>query len=836
MSELTLPQIGTYAFGEDVTLEEAATELRSKLKPEYVGTPYEGIYNRIVDLSVERADPAQFAIDRTLLGEAYAGIRRGISGTLGSAIRGIEEIPEALLNEELFGNYFQEWGDEIISDALRDYKPGRDYEWVGGLGEAVGSAGTFLTAGLIGAGVGAGALALAPAVGISSAIGGALVAGGLGVLASGDEGYQRAIEAGADPEQLRASTFLSSLLGIPEAIPAGRLVGGLFGRIGITAGAGRMAGLTNKYKEGLIEDATYFNRLNNIKDEVGTLKAYIQNVATDAGLEGSQEALQAIGQNVIEHYIYNPDQPITNFEDIEQGLYGGGAGAILSGITSIFKVRGDVSRVEREINREQDANVQARNNINTAVEDPALQTQIQNIPGITARTLSESLKPVEQKLGVNVALFPDVATGEVKEKLIIPTVLPDTTREQIKNVLGEDNVVMEESSSIKQLMSNVQPVSTASALFQKAQERARAREKAKLEADKTTGLPSVPAEISNVVNKTGGSVKYAEDLVDFQASLVGQPSIDPAKALSSITEATKNTQKKLNEVLPEASVFSPGKKPKGFVRQVDALYGAGTSDKIGLSSLTGSAINPDATINQDYMNSMDKIITLLEGEKKKRDDIQKRIQPYKEKLGLASEQESIRNQIETAAKTQALSEKQKNINSEINKLAGDDVNIAFGNASRVQNMYDRYRGETPSTPTVGGFVIGTGESIMLNKDAINKDPAAAKLLVGEEAFHVAQIRFLTQNERDILDKTLTPELAEANGIDLSSYPDPQMKRMEAQAKLAAKYYAEGADSIKGLRAREERLYPQNSGQDQEGHRRYCPNCQKEQHGDRVSEC
>jgi fructose-specific phosphotransferase system component IIB len=182
MSELTLPQIGTYAFGEDVTLEEAATELRSKLKPEYVGTPYEGIYNRIVDLSVERADPTQFAIDRTLLGEAYAGIRRGISGTLGSAIRGIEEIPEALLNEELFGNYFQEWGDEIISDALRDYKPGRDYEWVGGLGEAVGSAGTFLTAGLIGAGVGAGALALAPAAGISSAIGGALVAGGLGVL------------------------------------------------------------------------------------------------------------------------------------------------------------------------------------------------------------------------------------------------------------------------------------------------------------------------------------------------------------------------------------------------------------------------------------------------------------------------------------------------------------------------------------------------------------------------------------------------------------------------------------------------------------------------------
>ena len=52
MSELTLPEIGTYAFGEDVTLEEAATELRSKLKPEYVGTPYDGIYNRIVDLSV----------------------------------------------------------------------------------------------------------------------------------------------------------------------------------------------------------------------------------------------------------------------------------------------------------------------------------------------------------------------------------------------------------------------------------------------------------------------------------------------------------------------------------------------------------------------------------------------------------------------------------------------------------------------------------------------------------------------------------------------------------------------------------------------------------------
>ena len=800
MSELTLPEIGTYAFGEDVTLEEAATELRSKLKPEYVGTPYEGIYNRIVDLSVERADPTQFAIDRTLLGEAYAGIRRGISGTLGSAIRGIEEIPEALLNEELFGNYLQDAGAEFISDTLRDYKPGRDYEWAGGLGEAVGSAGTFLTAGLIGAGVGAGALALAPAAGISSAIGGALVAGGLGVLVAGDEAYQRAVAEGADPEQLRYAVGLSSaILGPLEALPTGRLVGGLLGRIGITAGSGRMAGLTNQYRTGQITDAEYFSRMDNIRDEVGTLRAYVTNVATDAGLEGSQEALAAIGQNVIERYIYNPDQRIVNFEDIEQGLYGGGAGAILSGITSIFKVRGDVSRVEREITREQDANTQARSNIGNGVEDPNLRAQIDNLPGITARTLSEALNPIVERFGVDVALEAMTGAEEVGEKLIIPTALPDTTREQIKNILGADNVVMEESTGIKQLISNVRPVSTASALFQKAQERARAREKAKLEADKTTGLPAVPAEISNMVNKTGGSVKYAEDLVDFQASLVGQPSIDPAKALSSITEATKNTQKKLNEVLPEASVFSPGKRPKGFVRQVDALYGAGTSDKIGLSSLTGSAINPDATINQDYMNSMDKIITLLEGEKKKRDDIQKRIQTYKEKLGLASEQESIRNQIEAAAKTQALSEKQKNINSEINKLAGDDVNIAFGNASRVQNMYDRYRGEAPSTPTVGGFVIGTGESIMLNKDAINKDPASAKLLVGEEAFHVAQIRFLTQNEKDILDKTLTPELAEANGIDLSSYPDPQMKRMEAQAKLAAKYYAEGADSITGLR-------------------------------------
>jgi hypothetical protein len=800
MSELTLPEIGTYAFGEDVTLEEAATELRSKLKPEYVGTPYEGIYNRIVDLSVERADPTQFAIDRTLLGEAYAGIRRGISGTLGSAIRGIEEIPEALLNEELFGNYLQDAGAEFISDTLRDYKPGRDYEWAGGLGEAVGSAGTFLTAGLIGAGVGAGALALAPAAGISSAIGGALVAGGLGVLVAGDEAYQRAVAEGADPEQLRYAVGLSSaILGPLEALPTGRLVGGLLGRIGITAGSGRMAGLTNQYRTGQITDAEYFSRMDNIRDEVGTLRAYVTNVATDAGLEGSQEALAAIGQNVIERYIYNPDQRIVNFEDIEQGLYGGGAGAILSGITSIFKVRGDVSRVEREITREQDANTQARSNIGNGVEDPNLRAQIDNLPGITARTLSEALNPIVERFGVDVALEAMTGAEEVGEKLIIPTALPDTTREQIKNILGADNVVMEESTGIKQLISNVRPVSTASALFQKAQERARAREKAKLEADKTTGLPAVPAEISNMVNKTGGSVKYAEDLVNFQASLVGQPSIDPAKALSSITEATKNTQKKLNEVLPEASVFSPGKRPKGFVRQVDALYGAGTSDKIGLSSLTGSAINPDATINQDYMNSMDKIITLLEGEKKKRDDIQKRIQTYKEKLGLASEQESIRNQIEAAAKTQALSEKQKNINSEINKLAGDDVNIAFGNASRVQNMYDRYRGEAPSTPTVGGFVIGTGESIMLNKDAINKDPASAKLLVGEEAFHVAQIRFLTQNEKDILDKTLTPELAEANGIDLSSYPDPQMKRMEAQAKLAAKYYAEGADSITGLR-------------------------------------
>ena len=812
MSELTLESFGqTFTFGDDVTMEEAIADIKSRFNPKYQGTSLERLFNSSLNLAVSRADPTQFAVDRTLLGEAYAGIRRGIGATLGSAVRGIEEIPEAILNEELFGNYFQDWGDEIVTDTIRDYKPGRDYEWVGGLGEAVGSAGAFLTAGLIGTGIGAGLAAVSP---ISAPVVSALVAGGLGALATGDEAYQRAIEAGADPEQLRASTFLGSLLGITEAIPAERLVGGLFGRIGITAGAGRMAGLTNKYKAGLIDDATNFNRLNNIKDEVGTLKAYIRNVATDAGLEGSQEALQAIGQNVIEHYIYNPDQPITNFEDIEQGLYGGGAGAILSGITSIFKVRGDVSRVEREINREQDANAQARNNISTAVEDPALKAQIQNIPGITARTLSESLQPVAQRFGVNRALFPDVATGKVKEKLIIPTALPDTAREQIKNVLGPNNVVMEESSSIKQLMSNVQPASTASALFQKAQERERARRQNAQIIDKTTGLTTpIPEATLKAMEKTGATIQYSGNLEEFQRLF--------PEDYESISKGTKNIQKRLNEVLPGASVFAPAEQQSGyfiedptnpsrrtyretfpakdFANQVDTIYGAGTSDKIGLNNITDPVINPSGGLNKDYVNSMDKIITLLEGEKKKRDDIQKRIQPYTEKLGLAAEQEGIRNQIETAAKTQTLSEKQKNIIGEINKLAGDDVNVSFGDAARVQDMYDRYRGKVPSTPTVGGFVIGTGESIMLNNDAINKDPAAAKLLVGEEAFHVAQIRFLTQKERDILDSTLTPELAEANGIDLSAYPDPQMKRMEAQAKLAAKYYAEGADSIKGLR-------------------------------------
>jgi hypothetical protein len=831
MPELYIPTLDmAFTFGDDTTIEEAAVDARSQFNPKYNGTPYQTLFDIGLKRAVANADPMAFAIDRTLLGEAYAGVARGVGNTLGSVAGGLESLPEAIIGEDLFGGYFQEWGQEIFDSTLRGYRPGRDNEIAGGIGEAVGSVGVFLTASLVGAGVGAATMALAPALGIGAGTVSLLVAGGLGALAMADEGYQRAVEDGASEDDIRVSTMLNSVLGAAEAFPATRLLG-LYGRIGLTAGAGKLAVLKNKYHAGAIDDATFTRKLEQIGAEAATIKAYVREVVTDAGLEGSQEAIQAVGSNVIERMLYNPDQEIMNTSDIEQGLYGGVAGGIFSALLSRFKIRGDRARVGNLLESEMADNADARRVIAEEVDSPALQAQIASLPGMTARSLASPLAEVKQKFGIQtVKLFPDFKTGEVKEKLIIPTALDKASRDAVIKTLGADNVVLEEAQSLKQIITGLQPTQTAAELFKANLEKKKA---AKLkETVETQGLVQTPVD---TVGKTIEEIKKAkevqrakdvamnkrlfpeEDRMKFGLGhlerlgkitqrLAGKKTVRTPETVKksfqfkTIIERDLNgAQEKIHKIFPNATVLSPDQ----LITAVRARFGEATVKASGLDkfSTNSTIFNPDGSISQDYIDGMNNAADILVKAETKQAEMFSIMDGYISKLTKAGDRASVRKVIGERAVNQFQSQAQKNAVAEVKRLAGSNVMTAFSKGSIVTNLYNKFTGKNPEGTggtVVGGFALGVDKAILLDKDIINKQGKEGKLLVGEEAFHILQMMGLTKNESDILFRELTPEVAELNGIDLTGYSDI-LKPYEAQAKLAAKAYAEGIDSIQGLR-------------------------------------
>lgn len=808
MSELYLPTFDkAFTFGDDTTIEEAAVDARSQLNPKYEGTPYQRLFDLELKQAVRNADPMAFAIDRTLLGEAYAGVQRGVGNTLGSVVGGLEALPEAIIGEDLFGGYFQEWGQEIFDSTLRGYRPGRDNEIAGGIGEAVGSAGVFLTAALAAKGVGA--LMFTP---VGAAITAGVVAGGLGALAMSDEGYQRAVEDGASEDDIRSSTMLNSILGASEAFPAGRLLG-LYGRIGLTAGAGKLAVLKNKYNTGAIDDATFTRKLEQIGAEAATIKAYVREVVTDAGLEGSQEAIQAVGSNVIERMLYNPDQQIVNTSDIEQGLYGGVAGGIFSALLSPFKIRGDRTRVGNLLKSEMADNDDARRVIAEEVNSPALQAQIASLPGMTARSLASPLAEVKQKFGIQtVKLFPDFKTGEVKEKLIIPTALDKASRDAIIKTLGADNVVLEEAQSLKQIITGLQPTQTAAQLFRANLEKKNAA-KLKKTAE-TGGLVQTPQGKDVALNErlfpTEDRMKFGlghlERLGKITQSLAGKKPVRTPETVKKsfqfktiIEQDLNGAQEKIHKIFPNATVLSPDQ----LITAARARFGEATVKASGLDKFSTSStiFNPDGSISQKYIDGMNNAADILVKAETKQAEMFSIMNGYISKLTKAGDRASVRKVIGERAVNQFQNQAQKNAVAEVKRLAGSNVETAFSKGSVVTNLYNKFIGKNPEGTggtVVGGFALGVDKAILLDKDIINKQGKEGKLLVGEEAFHILQMMGLTKNESDILFRELTPEVAELNGIDLTGYSDI-LKPYEAQAKLAAKAYAEGIDSIQGLR-------------------------------------
>ena len=808
MSELVLPRLGrTYTFGDDVTLEEAAAEVRGRINPDVLGTPVGNILNSMIDSAVASANPSQFAIDRGLVGEAFAGVRRGVESTFGTAVRGFENVPEQLIGSELFDGYFNDFGSEIIEGAARDAstRPGRDYEELGKVGEAVGSMLGFVAG--AGAGVAAGA-AITATTPLSAPVSlfGLGTSALLGSLVVGDEGYQRAIEAGASPEDVRAATLMSAALGTLEAAVPGRM-------FGLIAGGGKLGALTRRYNDGIIDEAGYYNQLNNISQEVGTLKRYAQNVLIDAGLEGSQEAFQAVGQDLIERYVYNPDKTIDSFEALEQGLYGGSAGAILSGITSAFKVRGARGSVQRFAQNEQAIDAQAQSNLQEEINDPALSAQVANLPGNVARQLSGSATVLPTEI--------DAEAGTITEGIILPEELPERIQEIILETLPPGSIIS--ASPTSSLAGEVAEEAASEVASEVAGQLADDEEpKVGPISPTQTRAQTRVAEAQTIVEKFRANQARAierEELLETSRKQGERPTRFDEKK-SEIVEQTrviegapkskdvdkdidnsfKGLDTRIKAVLPGISALSS---PTEIKRQVTRFFGKDFSDQTVSAEFRNSKSMDGAAVNKEYVAALGNVVSKVEAEQKRRTDFNNRVDKYADKLGLleADKQERVQKLQNTVA-SQVTSENQDKITDDIKKLAGDDVNVGYGKGTFVNNLYNKFvsRGRNDEGGSVvGGFAIPAGKVIMIDKNKIKPGETETNLLVGEEAFHIIQGFALTESESKILEDQLTPELAEANGIDLSAYPDGEMRKKEAQAKLAAKAYAEGIDSIKGLK-------------------------------------
>ncbi|MBW3099196.1 LPD38 domain-containing protein [Pseudohoeflea coraliihabitans] len=150
-----------------------------------------------------------------------------------------------------------------------------DYEggWTQTLGEGAGSMIPFLAAALVGG----------PAGGIA-------LGTGLGTSLSAGEAVERAVAAGADPQEIINAAELGKLPGLSEHLPMETLLE----RIPLPF-AGKAASIIHK-------------------------------IAAQAAVEGGQEAFQQVAQNLIERYVYDPEQ------DISEGiLEAATVGGILGG-------------------------------------------------------------------------------------------------------------------------------------------------------------------------------------------------------------------------------------------------------------------------------------------------------------------------------------------------------------------------------------------------------------------------------------------------------------------------------------------------------------------------
>jgi hypothetical protein len=238
--------------------------------------------------------------------ESLKAIPRGFVGGLESAALGAA----ALLPGDT-GTGFEKTAREGIKGLAERFKPsvaaGYEEAIPVKLAEALGSMGTLLVpggaAGLAAKGLGAaqGAQRVAQ-LAATTPIAGAMGAG---------EARERAVAAGATPEQIQTATTAGVVPGLAEMLPIERI----------------FRKMPDELKGGILER--------------------VKRALVTGGFEGAQEAASAVAQNLIARGIYKPSQEL--IEGVgEQAAYGVGAGAIVQFLVDAVAGRRAAPRGEAE--------------------------------------------------------------------------------------------------------------------------------------------------------------------------------------------------------------------------------------------------------------------------------------------------------------------------------------------------------------------------------------------------------------------------------------------------------------------------------------------------------
>jgi hypothetical protein len=155
-------------------------------------------------------------------------------------------------------------------------------------------------------------LGFAPALLAGPAAG--LVATGLSASAGAGEASERARAKDATQEQRNVAARLGVIPGLFDVLPLGRFARAAGVDIGDVPVIGDM-----------------INKLG--PEAVDGMLSRVQRAGISGGIEGAQEAAQSIAQNLIEQG-YSPETP-TFGGTLEEGLIGGGAGAIFQGLLDL---------------------------------------------------------------------------------------------------------------------------------------------------------------------------------------------------------------------------------------------------------------------------------------------------------------------------------------------------------------------------------------------------------------------------------------------------------------------------------------------------------------------